>query len=165
MTDLSLLISWLYCKKTAAGQASLPYFEPVKATARGCPAAKHRPLLVAGRCGDLFLYFVDCVLGAGIPDAGLSRAGSRFDLLNRTDLHHAGLRLLQHHLFVYGANLGSLFERLAAAHLVFFGRGHRNIVLLGTNARCVLSIDDQRMLIIHEIDRPAFRVDLVLPMR
>src|SRR5579872_730980 len=88
--------------------------------------------LVAGRSRDL-LGFIHSLRRAGIRDAGEGWAGGRFDLLHRTDLHHRRLRLLEYHLLVDGPNLSGLFEGLAAAYLVLLRRGHRNIVLLGTN--------------------------------
>ena len=69
------------------------------------------------------------------------------DVGNRADLHDGRLGLLQHEFFVNRANLGRFLEGLLAANAVFFGRGQRNVVLEVANARGVIGVNAQRVLV------------------
>src|SRR5690349_7439829 len=75
---------------------------------------------------------------AGVGEIGWDRFGY---LAYRADLHYRRLRLLQHQLFVDGADFGLFFVGLFAADTIFFGRGQRNIVLEVANARVVFGVD------------------------
>ena len=84
------------------------------------------------------------------------------NLLNRADLYHCFLGLLQHEFFINSANLGRFLKRLLAANAIFFGCGLRNIVLEVANARCVIIINAQRMFVAHQVNFLALRVNLML---
>src|SRR5208283_4726463 len=95
----------------------------------------------------------------GVGEVGRDRLG---DVGYRADLHDGLLRLLQDELFVDGADFGLLFESLLAAEAVFFGGGHRDVVLDVANAGGVIGINHERVLVGAEVDGLAFGVDFVL---
>src|SRR5215470_3981416 len=83
-------------------------------------------------------------------------------VLQRADLHSSLLGLLQHQLFVDGANLGLLFVGLLAARAVFFGGGQGDVVLEMAHASRVFGVNLERVLVRSEIDALALGVDFVL---
>src|SRR6267143_1528131 len=112
--------------------------------------------------------FVPVAIGRGdangFPGVGEVCRNGLGDVRNRADLHYRRLGLLQHELFVDGANTGLLLKSHLAADAVLFGSGQRNVVLQVANARSVIGIDNERVFIGSEIDVLALGVDLVLPV-
>src|SRR5215469_2456691 len=92
---------------------------------------------------------------------GEVRRNGPSDVVERANLHNPRLRLFENQLFVDGANLGLLFEGLLAANAVFFGRGHRDVVLDVADASGIRSVDLQRMLVAAEVDVLALGVDFM----
>src|SRR3984893_6071768 len=132
--------------------------------------------LVAGdRFGSFFflggIVAVGMAIAVGRRDAyGLARIGevSRDGLGNvayRADLDYGGLSLLQHQLFVDGADFGLFFVGLLAARAIFFRGGQRNVVFEVADTRGVFSVDLQGVLVGIEIDFLALGVDLMLAVR
>src|SRR5262252_1597440 len=84
------------------------------------------------------------------------------DILQRADLNSGLLGLLQHQLFVDGADLGLLFVSLLAARAIFFGGGQRNVVLEMAHASGILGVNLERVLVRREVDALALGVDFML---
>src|ERR1700680_1574963 len=77
---------------------------------------------------------------AGVGEIGWYGFG---DVAYRADLHDRGLSLLQHQLFVDGADLGLFLVGLLAASAIFFRGGQRNVVLEVADACGVFRVDLQ----------------------
>src|SRR5208337_1291408 len=84
------------------------------------------------------------------------------DVGNRADLHDRLLGLLQNQLLVDSANPGLLFESRLAANAIFLGSRQGNVVLQVTNARRVIGVNDQRVLVRVQVDTLALGIDFVL---
>src|SRR3984893_11392163 len=132
--------------------------------------------LVAGdRFGSFFflggIVAVGMAIAVGRRDAyGLARIGevSRDGLGNvayRADLDYGGLSLLQHPLFVDGADFGLFFVGSLAARAIFFRGGQRNVVFQVADTGSVIGVDFQGMFVGVEIDLLALGVDFVLAVR
>ena len=80
---------------------------------------------------------------AGVGEVG--RDCFRY-VLDRADLNHGRLRLLQNELFVDSADLGLLFERLLAARAIFFGSSLWDIVLQVAHAGGIIRVNPERVL-------------------
>src|SRR5208283_508598 len=95
----------------------------------------------------------------GVGEVGRDRLG---DVGYRADLHDGWLRLLQNELLVDGADFGLLFESLLAAEAVFFGSGHRDVVLDVANAGGVIGVNLEGVFVGAEVDGLALGVDFML---
>src|SRR5215472_9864974 len=93
-----------------------------------------------------------------------SSRNSHLNLLNCADLHHRFRRLLENQLLVDSAHLGGFLVGLPAARAVFFGGRERNVVLEMANARGIIGIDLERMLVALEVNFFALGENLVLAM-
>ena len=77
---------------------------------------------------------------AGVGEVGRNGFG---DVLHRADLHDRWLGLLQHQLFVNGADLGLLLEGLLAAGAIFFGGSQWDVVFEVANAGGIFGVNAQ----------------------
>src|ERR1700730_12345321 len=102
-------------------------------------------------------------IGAGNFDRldGCAR-NCHLNLLDRANLNDRFGGLFQHQLFVNAPNLGSFLVGLATASAVFFSGGQRNVMYKVTNARCILCIDAQSVLVALEVNLFALGENLVL---
>src|SRR5271169_5326616 len=71
---------------------------------------------------------------------GEVRRDSLGDIAYGPNLHYGLLGLLQNQLFVNGADLSLFFKSFLAAEAVFFGGGHRNVVLDVTNTGGIFGV-------------------------
>src|SRR5438445_8205367 len=95
---------------------------------------------------------------ARIGKVGRHRLG---DVLHRADLYNRLLGLLQHELFINGADLGLLFIGFLAAGAVFLGRGQRNLVPQVAHALSIFLVNFQRTHLRYVIHLLATGVNLV----